>query len=232
MFSAIAKAVHQLADPATRKILWRSFFASAAVFVVLIVAAEWLIAKLRLFDWAALNWTADMLGGVGAFFLALVLFPSVVAAVLGFFVEDVAAAVEAKYYPGLPPPRVQALSEAIVSGLRFAGVAIGLNLLALPFYAIFILVPPVNLLLFYGLNGYLLGREYYELLAARRMAPESIEAVRHVFAGRLFLAGALITFLSTVPFANLLTPVLATAFMVHMVEGLRGEAAVRPKASR
>lgn len=229
MFSAIAKAFRQLSDPATRKVLWRSLAATAAAFAVLIFAVEWLISKTRLFEWATLDLAADILGGVGAVVISILLFPAVAMAVMGFFLEDVAAAVEAKYYPQLPAPRAQPMSEQIVTGLKFAGVTAGLNLLALPLFAILTFVPPFNLVLFYGLNGILLGREYFELVALRRMDPRAAQAVRHVFAGRLLLAGILITFLSTIPVANLLTPVVATAFMVHIVEGLRGKAAGLPE---
>ena len=100
--------------------------------------------------------------------------------------------------------------------------AIGLNLLALPLLAVLVFIPPLNLVVFYGLNGYLLGREYYELVALRRMDLRQAGALRHRYAVPIFLAGVLITFFSTVPFLNLLTPVLATAFMVHRVESMRG----------
>lgn len=231
MFSAIAMAFRQLTDRATRKVLWRSLFATAAAFAVLIFAVAWLISQTRLFEWATLNLAADILGGLGVVLISILLFPAAAMAVMGFFLEDVAAAVEAKYYPQLPAPRIQSVSEQVITGLRFAGVTAGLNLLALPLFAILTFVPPFNLVLFYGLNGVLLGREYFELVALRRMDPRAARAVRHVFAGRLLLAGILITFLSTVPIANLLTPVVATAFMVHIVEGLRGKAAGLPETA-
>lgn len=231
MFSAITKSFRQLGDPATRKVLWRSLAATLAAFAVLIVAVEWLISQTRLFEWATLDLAADVLGGIGAVVISILLFPAAAMAVMGFFLEDVAAAVEAKYYPQLPEPRVQPVSEQVVTGLRFAAVTAVLNLLALPLFAILTFVPPLNLFLFYGLNGILLGREYFELVALRRMDARATQALRHVFAGRLLVAGILITFLSTVPFLNLLTPVVATAFMVHIVEGLRGRAAGHPAAA-
>jgi CysZ protein len=48
-------------------------------------------------------------------------------------------------------------------------LSIALNLLALPIYA---LIPLLNVVLFLGLNGYLFGREYFELIALRRLDPE------------------------------------------------------------
>jgi len=217
MLQAIVKAFGQLGDPATRGILWKCLIATAVLFALLVVAAEWALAASHLFDWAA-----DVLGGIGAFIVALFLFPATLLVLIGFFLEDVAALVEARHYPGLPPARSQGLAEAVGAGLRFALVAVGLNLLALPFIAVLTFLPPLNLLLFYALNGYLLGREYFELVALRRLAPREAQALRQAFAGRLFLAGAAIAFLSTVPLVNLLTPVVATSFMVHMFESMRG----------
>ena len=221
MIQAIVKAFGQLTDPATRRILWKCALATALLFAVLLVAVEWVLVEHHLFAWVALDWLADVMGGVGAVILAILLFPAVLLAVLGIFLEDVAARVEACHYPDLPPPRVQSLREAVIDGLRFAAVAFGLNLLALPFILALTFLPPLNLLAFYALNGYLLGREYFEAVALRRLPPREARALRQAFAGRIFLAGAAITFLSTVPLANLLTPVVATAFMVHIVESLR-----------
>jgi uncharacterized protein involved in cysteine biosynthesis len=222
MFQAIVKAFGQLTDPATRRILWKCAIATALLFAALLAAVEWALVRSRLFDWVALDWLADLLGGIGAVILALLLFPAALLAALGFFLEDVAGRVEARHYPGLPPPRSQGLREAVADGLRFAAVALGLNLLALPVIVALTFLPPFNLLAFYGLNGYLLGREYFELVALRRLPSRDARALRQAYAGRIFLAGAAITFLSTVPLANLLTPVVATAFMVHIVESLRG----------
>ena len=178
MFSAIANAFRQLGDPATRKVLWLSLAATIAAFAVLIIAVEWLISRTRLFEWATLDLAADVLGGIGAVVVSILLFPAVAMAVMGFFLEDVAAAVEAKYYPGLPDARVQPVSEQTFTGLRFAAVTALLNLLALPLFAILTFVPPLNLILFYGLNGLLLGREYFELVALRRMDDRAAQCCR------------------------------------------------------
>jgi uncharacterized protein involved in cysteine biosynthesis len=37
----------------------------------------------------------------------------------------------------------------------------------------------------------------------------------------VILAGAVITFLLTIPLVNLVTPIIATAFMLHVFEDLR-----------
>ena len=91
---------------------------------------------------------------------------------------------------------------------------------------ILLFIPPLNFVLFYLLNGYLLGREYFEMVAVRRLDLAATKRLRRDFRGRVILAGAVITFLLTIPLVNLVTPIIATAFMLHIFEELRRRAAV------
>jgi uncharacterized protein involved in cysteine biosynthesis len=221
VISALWKAFGQLGDPATRRVAWKSIIAAAALFAVLLALVAWALSHVHVFDQALLDRAVDVLGGLAAVVLSLLLFPGAVVLTLGFFLEDVAQLVEARHYPDLPPPRRQPLAEVAWVAVRFAAVTLGLNVLALPLYGILFFVPPLNLVVFYGLNGYLLGREYFEMVALRRIDARLATALRQAALGRLVIAGAVITFLSTLPFANLLTPVVATAFMVHIFEDMR-----------
>ena len=162
--------------------------------------------------------------------LSWLLFPAVVTLVMGFFLERVAGAVEALDYPGRGPPRRAAIRETLAVSLRLMLTTVALNLLALPVY---VLVPGINLFVFLGLNGYLFGREYFEVVALRRLDGDAARAMRHRFGGRVFLGGVVIAGLFAVPFVNLAAPVVATAFMVHLFEGLpRLRAASRRVLSR
>jgi CysZ protein len=221
VISALWKAFGQLGDPATRRIAWKSLLLTAVVFAVLLALVAWALSHEQVFHQVFLDWVVDVLGGVAALVLSLLLFPGAVLVTLSFFLEDVASRVEARHYPDLPPARHQPLAEVTWVAIRFAAVTLGLNILVLPLYGVLFFVPPLNFLLFYGLNGYLLGREYFELVALRRVDDRLAKAMRQAALGRLVIAGAVITFLSTLPFANLLTPVVATAFMVHIFEDMR-----------
>jgi uncharacterized protein involved in cysteine biosynthesis len=105
----------------------------------------------------------------------------------------------------------------LVVMLRLTGLTLLLNLLALPVY---LLAPGINLFLFLALNGYLLGRGYFEVVALRRLDAGEARAVRRRFAGRIFLGGVVIAGLFALPFVNLVAPVIATAFMLHIFEAL------------
>jgi len=101
--------------------------------------------------------------------------------------------------------------------LGYLGVLIVLNL----FLLVFLLLPPLFPFVFYSVNGYLLGREYFELLALRRVGPEEARRLRKAHRGKLFLTGAVMALLLTLPVVNLLAPVVITATMVHLFERWR-----------
>ena len=108
------------------------------------------------------------------------------------------------------------LSLFIDVTLKFTSMMVALNLIILPLY----LVPILNVIVFYGINAYLLGREYFELVALRRLKPISAQRLRRAHRLRLFTAGLLIAGLLTVPIVNLVAPLLSAAFMVHLVIAL------------
>ena len=86
-------------------------------------------------------------------------------------------------------------------------------------------LPPLYFLLFYCVNGYLLSREYFELVCQRHMAPADIRKARKGAGGRLMLVGIVIAFLLTIPVVNFLAPLIATAAMVHVYKSMPGSAA-------
>jgi uncharacterized protein involved in cysteine biosynthesis len=234
MFAALAKAFGQLSDPAFRRVLVRSVLAALVVFVAVWVAAwfglswagealsGWLAAQEPGGFWVeVVGWVFGAAGVMGVLIASFFLFPGVMLVALTLMLDDIAQAVERRHYPELPPARAQPLGEAVLAALAFAVVMLLLNLLALPFYLLLLFVPPLNLFVFYLLNGYLLGREYFELVAARRFDAAGVRRLRRKYRGRVMLAGVVIAFLLTVPIVNLVTPIVAAGFMLHVFERLR-----------
>ena len=223
MISAFAKAVAQLRDRAFRRVLWLSLAFSAAVFAVLGGAVWWLL------DWLTPDWIPGWLAGwfigrlidvviwIVGFTVVWVLFTMLVSIFVGMFLEGVADAVEARHYPDDPPGHDLSIARGLAVGLKLLWDAIRLNLLALPVY---IFVPGLNIFVFYGLNGYLLGREYFELVALRHLDKAAALRLRKRYRWRVFVAGVVMTFLFTIPIVNLVTPLIGTAAMVHIFKGL------------
>ncbi len=221
MFSALSKAFGQLPDPRFRAVVLRGMFWCACLFAVLFGAVWYLVVSTQLFGISWLEWVVDALGWTAAIIVAIILFPGAALTILTFMLDDIAHAVEARHYPHLPPAQPPLLIEAVFAGLRLAGKVILLNLLVLPVYLLFIYFPPINLFVFYLLNGYLLGREYFELIAFRRCDTATVRELWRRNRGRLCLAGMVITLLLSIPLVNWVMPVVVAAFMLHLFEALR-----------
>jgi CysZ protein len=223
VFQALGKALGQFDDPRIQAIVWKSLLGALVIFAILGLGlwflAGWLAAGLA--HWV--DWIAQFGTLILTVALSWFLFPVAVTAVVGLFLEAVAGAVEQRYYPGRPPARQQSVAAMVWSGLRFACVALLLNLALLPAYLLLLLFPPLYLLVFYSVNGYLLGREYFELVAYRRLEERAADELRRACRGRVMLAGVVMTFMLTIPVFNLVAPIAATAFAVHLFEAMRKE---------
>jgi CysZ protein len=229
VIDALILGLRQLADPSARRLVLRSVLIAVATFALLLVAVTTILSSIDATGIAWLDTLLTVVGSTAALVLAWLLFPVVIAAALGWFAEDIALAVERRYYPDLPPPIGMGVGASVWATVRFTAVALALNLLALPLY----LLPGPNILIYLALNGYLLGREYFELVAGRRLPWSKVVGLRQRARGRLWLAGIAIALLLTVPVLNLVAPVAAIAFMVHLFEGVRrGGARVLSNASR
>ncbi|MBL8830805.1 MAG: EI24 domain-containing protein [Rhodospirillales bacterium] len=226
LLRAGALAVAQLSDPRLRAPLLKSVGLTLAAFLTLWTGIGWLIANTRFFETGWLDIGAGALGGILAVLLSVVLFPSVVAAFLGVFLEDVAAAVDARHYPGLPAPAKRHPLAELAGALRLVATAVALNLLVLPLY----LVPGLNLAVFLATNGFLLAREYVTMSAARRLDSHDARRLWRDRRGQAWLAGAAFAALSTIPVVNLAAPVVAVATTTHLIEAWRRAQANRPSA--
>jgi CysZ protein len=207
---------------------FRSVFLKSVGLTLLALVALWFGFK-EGFDALALPWLDSVLPGIPAwagwlglvagvvagfglaFGLALLIAP-VTALVAGLFLDDVAEMVERADYPADPPGKAMPALKGLILSVKFSGVVILGSLFALAL----LLVPGINFAAFFLVNGYLLGREFFEF-AAMRFRPEAeAKALRRKHAGTVFTAGLVIAAFLAVPLLNLLTPLFAAAMMVHL----------------
>jgi CysZ protein len=223
ILDAARLSLANLFAPETRSVFWK-----VLGLTILALVALWFAVR-EVFIWLALPWIDTLMPGTPvwagwltfvlgifaslglALALALLLAP-VTALIAGFFLDDVADVIEKRDYPNEPPGRPLPLGEAIAGSLKFLGVVILGNLLAL----VLLLVPGVNLVAFFLVNGYLLGREFFEFAAMRYRAPAEARLFREKHRSAVFLAGLLLAGFLAVPFVNLLTPLFAAGLMVHL----------------
>ena len=164
-------------------------------------------------------WLSTLFGvvaGLGLVVGSVFLVAPVSSVVAGFFIDDLAGHVERDLDPLSPPGRPLSILPALVLSVRFGALQLGVTLVAL----LLLLVPGVNAVAFLGANAYLLGRQYYEFVALRHLAPADAEALRRRHSARIFLAGLVVAALVAVPILNLVTPLFATALMVRVFKRL------------
>ncbi len=219
MIRALLLAFGQLSDPRARRVVWIGVLSAALAYALLAGVVWWALFHTPLTGYGWVDGAIDLLGGLVVLLLAWLLFPATVGMVSSFFLDEVVDRVEARHYPFLPPPRHSGWVTEMGTALRFLALVLAVNIVALPLY---LAAPGLNLMVFYTINGYLLGREYFELVANRRMDRREARALRRAHPLKPFSAGVIIAFLSSIPFVNLLVPVLASAFMVHVFQSMTG----------
>ena len=225
MIRAFELAIRQLGDPKLRGVIWQSLLLSLVLQAALVVLAWYSLQSFATFKWGWLNDIVHWLGGGALSVLSLLLFPACFGIVISIFLEKIADIVESKHYPELGPARGIPIWTGIWSGIVFLLTVLAVNLVMLPFYIIALFVAGLGILLFYAVNGWLAGREYYEQVALRRMDRPEVKAWRRANSGTLWLAGAITVFIGTIPIVNLIAPVVGVAAMVHVARTLRPPAA-------
>ncbi len=229
IFSDFAKAVAQLGDPRFRRVLWLGIGLTLALLVACYAGLLWLISGLgettTLPFIGEVAWVGDLLGIASFFFmmfLSMFLMIPVASAITSLFLDDVAQAVEDLHYPHLPPVPRLPFTEAAADTVAFLGLLIGANLLAIILYAV---LPFVILPVFYALNGFLLGREYFQIAAMRREGRAGARALRAQHRGTIWIAGCLMAVPLSIPLVNLLVPILGAATFTHLYHRLARTAA-------
>lgn len=227
LIASFARAVRSLFAPG----MMRTFIYSVVItFVILIcfwIGASkgliWLFDRPNsgffLFDAASAIIVA--ITGLVAWFL----FPGIMPVIVNFFDDKIASLIERQDYPHNLPAKAPPFWPEFWHDFRFSLSVVGLNILMLPLY---LLLPVVNVILFYLLNGYLLGKEFF-IMAARRHIP-LVEAIT-LWKSKtrlITVAGMALAFMATLPVLNLFAPFWGIAVMTHIYHRLKQGAEILP----
>lgn len=216
-------AVGQLSDPRFRWVLLQGVGLTIgllfALYAIVFFGVQWLLPDTINIPWIGqvsfvenlLSWGSVILMMILSVFLMV----PVASAFTGIFLDDVADAVEDRHYPHLPQaPRV-GLAENLKETLSFVGIIIVANIVALILY-----ITPLAPFVFFGLNGFLLSREYFRLVAIRRLGrAEAKSAYRRNFL-TIWFAGVFMAVPLIIPVLNLLVPILGAATFTHLYHKL------------
>ncbi len=212
MISAYFRAIGQLFDPRILRLVGYSVALSVFVFLALWTGVAWLQTSTTVSEWKALEWLADALGGVATLVATFFLFPVVMSAMVGLFLEPVARAVEAKHYPQASAPKGLPVLAALTATARFLLKATLVNVVLL----VFLLFPVAYPFAWLAANAYLLSREYFELVALRHVGPKTARSLRKEHGTSLFFGGIVAAGLFALPAVNLVAPIVVTMAMVHV----------------
>lgn len=226
IFADIAKAIGQMGDAQFRRVFFLGIGLTIALLIAGYSAFLWFLYAVDPSSWdlpfLGPNATFGGLFTLGSFTLLLLfsifLMIPVASAITSMFLDDVADAVEARHYPHLvPAPRVT-FAEALRDTLSFLAVLIFVNIIALMLLPFYWFMAP---LVFYAINGFLLGREYFTVAAMRREGRVRANALRRQHRMKIWGAGILMAIPLTIPVMNLLIPILGAATFTHMYHRIK-----------
>jgi uncharacterized protein involved in cysteine biosynthesis len=216
---AFLLSIAQLLDPAIVRVFLKSLALTLLLCVALGAALWWGSAALA----AALGADADwqQLAGAAMVLAALavgwLVFRAVAILVIDLFGDDVVAAVERRHYPAaLATARKVPMARSLAMGLGSAGRTILINLIFAPLYLLLLVTGVGTAVLFFLVNGWLLGRDLMDMVAARHVPQSAMRGWRATTGWPRFMLGLAGTALFVVPIANLLAPIVSAAMATHL----------------
>lgn len=235
VLTALLRAWADLLRPRIFGVVLTGIGLSILLFALVQVAAFWAIRAWGP-DSVTLPWIGSLPLGEALSWGSLLLFPlmsvflmaPVAASFAGLFAERVAEAVEQLHYPDATGQGIDFLA-----GLRESLAVLGaVVLVSLGSLVLTPFLGPLASVLFYLGNGWLLGREFFQMAATRHMPLGRAAELRRSRAGQATALGVMISVLLTVPVLNVLVPVLAAAAFTHLFHLGRPGRGVAPCAPR
>lgn len=226
ILSDFLKSIAQFDDPKFRRVLWRGLGLTIVLLIAACLLVNFGINQLLSSAWAAnligdQSWLGALINIGGVLFtiaLSIWLMVPVTSAIIALFLDEVAQAVEARHYPHLPKQTATKLQDQILVGIRFLGILLLANIGALILSMILPLLAPF---VFWATNGYLMGREYFQMAAMRRMPRAQAQELYQRHQGSIWTAGILMAIPMSIPLVGLFIPILGAATFTHQFERLR-----------
>jgi CysZ protein len=211
MIASTFRAARDVLSPEFRSILWKAIGLTLLVFVGLI-AALWIGSEaLLVLPWV---WLDEVIAGAASLVLLVIFFflmAPVTAIFAGLFLDTAADIVEVSHYPEDPKGNPPSAWSSALMGLQFGLLVLAVNILVLPtvFFGI-------GVAIMLTANAYLLGREYFTMVAMRHMPARQAARLRKANSGRVWAAGLIPAGLALIPFLNILVPLFSTSYFVHI----------------
>jgi CysZ protein len=211
VLSAIAGAIGDVFGSPLRGLALVCALLAAALLAGLVWAAiTFAVPLIPVTGWLGIG--AEALASVAVVLAAVILAPIVTMIAGGILLDVAAERVEKACFPEDPPGQGLTLAKSVAASARIAALALPLNLLALPL----LFVPILGVVVYWVVNGFLLGREYFSLAALRFRTWDEAKALRGRNWGLVFIAGLALAVWMSIPILNALAPLFGIALMVRL----------------
>jgi CysZ protein len=222
MFASARKAFAMIFDRAFLGVVLNALILTLLLFVLLFVGLQYALHYLPTLGWHWVNAAVDFLASILLIVVFVFLGAPVAAVFASFFLDGIAKTVEETYYPADAPASGAPFRGSFVAGLRLSGAVIAVTFALLP---VDIALPGLGSAATIITDGWLLGREYFELAALRHLSRGATRSMRRRHGFTIFGAGLLIAVLSAIPVINFIAPLFGAALMVHVFKRIQHEEA-------
>lgn len=214
MIRAFLKSFSAIFVPGLFWVFIQSFILTLIALLLFVGGVSW-VFQATVFSWfGQWDFLVDIGASLGAGILAWFLFPVVMLAIIGLYYERIAELIEENDYPNVKKPAPRPFWPDMVEDILFALKALALNVIVLPVYLITAIFG-IGFVIYYLLNGYLFGCEFFDNVAARHEGKKQAKAVRNKNRIPVILGGIAIAIGGTIPIINLFVPFFGIATMVH-----------------
>ena len=211
MIEAFFKTLLELLKP----LFWKVTIINLVIVAALSIFLIWQSGQLAVYFLEDVEWISswispvyiEYVGKFGGTIITLMLSPIIFPLFSYLFQDYIAESLTKKYSDKRNIKKIGFL-KSLFMGIKFALFSIFLNIIFLPLY----LIPGLNLFVFYGLNGLLLGGEYYMLNSFSLFSEQEMKSFKNENRLNIFFIGVAVTFLFTIPFVNLFAPIIAVIF--------------------
>ena len=213
MFASVRKAAATLFDRDFAGLIFWTLLATAILFVALLAGIEYGLTRLPELGSVWVNRFLELAAPILLLVSVFALGAPVAAMIGSLFLDRIAAKVDARFYPNDPKAKGTPVLSGTWESIKLVGLAVLINSALLP---LDVGVPGVSEAVAVLANGWLLGREFFELASLRHLPRQQSDALRRRHGGKIYFAGLVIAILTAIPGIDLIAPFFGAALMAHL----------------
>ena len=220
MLKLFKKSILDLLEPDIRTILFKTVILSLFSIIMIVYMCWTLFNTHQVFDIWLLGPILSWAWGLLALIFGALLLPPITIIIGSIYSDSIVDHIEKKYYPSRLGMRQIKLSELGFSISKNFCITIIVNILLAPLYLIGTFFPIISFLIFYSVNGHLIGKELFETVASRHLEMKDRYLLKKQNNSKVIIGGIIMVGISTIPILNLIAAVLGIVFMTHFFHSL------------